>query len=237
MPDIVVKGRFGGTFKAYCARPSQPPPGVKNMPGIVLIQEIFGVNDVMRRTADEFAKQGYIVLCPDLFWRIKPGIQITDKTQKEWDLAFALFQKFDQNKGTEDLGSTMDELRRTPGCSGKVGAVGYCLGGKLAYLMSARTTIDCSVSYYGVAIDAALNEASKIKKPLMLHVAEDDQFVPHDVQDKMRAVLGKNPLVTMHTYPGVNHAFAREGGKNFDADSARVANKRTNDYLMKYLYS
>jgi carboxymethylenebutenolidase len=102
--------------------------------------------------------------------------------------------------------------------------------------MSARTTIDCAVSYYGVAIDAALNEASKIKKPLMLHVAEDDQFVPHDVQDKMTAVLGKNPLVTMHKYTGVNHAFAREGGKHFNADSARVANKRTADFLAKNLY-
>ena len=123
MPEITVKGKFGGTFKAYAARPQTPPPGVKNMPGIVLIQEIFGVNDVMRRLADEYARQGYIVLCPDLFWRFKPGIVLTDKTQKEWDLAFALFQKFDQNKGTEDLASTMDELRRTPGCSGKVGAV------------------------------------------------------------------------------------------------------------------
>src|SRR5258708_13408686 len=236
MPDISVKGKFGGTFKAYGARPSAPPPGVKNMPGLVLIQEIFGVNEVMRKLADEYAKQGYIVLCPDLFWRIKPGISITDKTQKEWDLAFSLLQRFDQNKGVEDLGSTMDELRRTPGCSGKVGAVGYCLGGKLAYLMSTRTTIDCAVAYYGVAIDVALNEASKMKKPLMLHIAEEDQFVPHDVQDKMTAMLGKNPLVTLHKYPNVNHAFAREGGKNFDADSTRVATNRTPAFLMTTLY-
>ncbi len=236
MPEVTVKGKFGGTFKAYLARPQAPPPGVKNMPGIVLIQEIFGVNDVMRRLADDYAKQGYVVLCPDLFWRIKPGIQITDKTQQEWDLAFSLFQRFDQNKGVEDLGSTMDELRRTPGCSGKVGAVGYCLGGKLAYLMSARTTIDISVGFYPVALDAALNEASKIKKPLMLHIAEEDQFVPHDVQDKIQVVLGKNPLMTLHKYPGMNHAFAREGGKNFNAENARIANKRTSDFLAKTLY-
>jgi len=237
MPEVTVKGKFGGTFKAYGARPSAAPNGAKNMPGLVLIQEIFGVNDVMRRLADGFAQQGYIVLCPDLFWRIKPGIAITDKTQKEWDLAFSLFQRFDQNKGAEDVASTMDELRRTPGCSGKVGAVGYCLGGKLAYLTSTRTNIDCSVGYYGVAIDQALAEAGKIKKPLMLHIAEEDQFVPHDVQDKMTTVLGKNPMVTLHKYPNVNHAFARDGGKNFDADSARVANKRTNDFLAKHLYA
>lgn len=236
MPEVTVKGKFGGTFKAYMARPSAPPPGVKNMPGIVLIQEIFGVNDVMRRLADDYAKQGYVVLCPDLFWRIKPGIQITDKTQQEWDLAFSLFQRFDQNKGVEDLSSTMDELRRTPGCSGRVGAVGYCLGGKLAYMMSTRTTIDVAVGFYPVAIDAALNEAPKIKKPLMLHIAEEDQFVPHDVQDKIVANLGKNPLVTLHKYAGMNHAFAREGGKHFNADNARVANKRTSDFVAKHLY-
>lgn len=236
MPEVTVKGKFGGTFKAYLARPQAAPPGVKNMPGIVLIQEIFGVNEVMRRLADDYAKQGYVVLCPDLFWRIKPGIQITDKTQQEWDLAFSLFQRFDQNKGIEDLGSTMDELRRTPGCSGKVGAVGYCLGGKLAYLMATRTTIDCAVGYYGVALDAALNEAPKMRKPLMLHIAEEDQFVPHDVQDKIVAVLGKNPLVTLHRYANMNHAFAREGGKHFNADNAHVANKRTSDFLARNLY-
>lgn len=236
MPEVTVKGKFGGTFKAYMARPQTPPAGVKNMPGIVLIQEIFGVNDVMRRLADEYAKLGFVVLCPDLFWRIKPGIQITDKTQKEWDLAFSLFQRFDLNKGVEDLGSTMDELRRTPGCSGKVGAVGYCLGGKLAYLMATRTTIDCAVGYYGVAIDGALNEASKIRRPLMLHLAEEDQFVPHDVQDRIVAALGKHPAVTLHKYADVNHAFAREGGKHFNADAAHVANRRTNDFLLKHLY-
>ena len=85
------------------------------------------------------------------------------------------------------------------------------------------------------SIDAALTEAPKIKKPLMLHVAEDDQFVPHDVQDKMKAVLGKNPLVTMHTYPRADHAFARDGGKNFHADFARTANKRTADFFAKNL--
>ncbi len=236
MPDITVKGKFGGTFKAYMSRPAAPPAGVKNMPGIVLIQEIFGVNQVMRDLADSYARQGYIVLCPDLFWRKKPGIQLTDKTQQEWDLAFALYRGFDDAKGVEDLGSTMDELRRTPGCSGKVGAVGYCLGGKLAYLMSTRTTIDCSVGFYGVGLETSLTEAPKIRKPLMLHIAEEDQFVPHDVQDKIVAALGKTPLVTLHKYPNVNHAFAREGGKHFNADMAHVANKRTSDYLYKHLY-
>jgi carboxymethylenebutenolidase len=232
MSDVTIRAADGGSFSGYLATPKSGKG-----PGILVIQEIFGVNKVMRDITDGFAAQGYVALCPDLFWRQEPGIQLTDKTEAEWARAFQLYQGFDEAKGVDDLKATLAHLRGLPACTGKGGSVGYCLGGKLAYLMSARTTIDCSVSYYGVAIDAALNEASKIKKPLMLHVAEDDQFVPHDVQDKMVAVLGKNPLVTMHKYPGVNHAFAREGGKNYDADSARVANKRTSDFLLKHIYS
>ncbi len=235
MPEITVKGRFGGTFKAYGARPSAPPPGVKNMPGLVLIQEIFGVNDVMRRLADEYAKQGYIVLCPDLFWRIKPGIAITDKTQKEWDLAFSLFQRFDQNKGVEDLGSTMDELRRTPGCSGKVGAVGYCLGGKLAYLMATRSNADCNVSYYGVGIQDLLGEATNIKKPYLTHIAGKDQFVPPEAQQKIQAGLKGNNQVTIHLYPQQDHAFARVGGDHYDKGAAATANDRTVAFLKQHL--
>ena len=151
--------------------------------------------------------------------------------------AFDLYYEFDYDLAVRDMEDTAGYLKSLGVCNGKVGSVGYCLGGKLAYLMSTRTTIDCSVGYYGVAIDSALSEASKIKKPLMLHIAEEDQFVPHDVQEKMVAMLSKNPQVTLHKYPRVNHAFAREGGKNFDADSSRVANKRTADFLAKHLYS
>lgn len=103
-------------------------------------------------------------------------------------------------------------------------------------MMSTRTTIDCSVGFYPVALDAALNESGKIRKPLMLHIAEEDQFVPHDVQDKIVTTLGKNPLVVLHKYAGMNYAFAREGGKHFNADNARVANKRTADFIGKNLY-
>ena len=145
-----------GPMNAYLAL----PPGGEG-PGIVLIQEIFGVNEVMRDLADGFAAQGYVVACPDLFWRIEPGIDISDKTEAEWARAFDLFKTFHVEHGVRDLRATLAALRSHPACTGKVGAVGYCLGGKLAYLMATRSDAQASVSYYGIGIDKALGEDRK----------------------------------------------------------------------------
>lgn len=164
MPDIMIKGP-DGSFSGYLAVPE-----TGSGPGIVLIQEIFGVNRVMRDLADGFAKDGYTVLCPDLFWRQEPGIQITDKTDAEWARAFELFKGFDQDKGVEDLIATLDHLRNHEACTGKVGSVGYCLGGKLAYMMATRSDADCNVSYYGVGIENSLAEADHIEKIGRAHV-------------------------------------------------------------------
>jgi carboxymethylenebutenolidase len=225
MPEIKIKAK-DGSFMAYQS-------GSKG-PGIVLIQEIFGVNKVMRDLADGYAKQGYTVLCPDLFWRQEPGIQITDKTQAEWDKAFELFKGFDQAKGVEDLIATLAHLRALPGVK-KAGSVGYCLGGQLAYLMSTRSDVDCSVSYYGVGLDGLLGEAAKIKKPLLMHIAEKDRFVPPEAQAKVKHALSKNAHVTMHTYAGQDHAFARAGGEHYNKQAADEANKRTAEFFKKNL--
>ena len=231
MTEITIKARDGGSFSAYQAAPA----GATKAPGILLIQEIFGVNKVMRDLADGLARQGYFVLCPDLFWRQEPGIQITDRTDAEWAQAFKLFGGFDEAKGVDDLIATLDVQRKLPGCNGKVGSLGYCLGGKLAYLMATRSPIDCSVGYYGVGIDNALDEAAAIKKPLLLHVAEKDQFCSPEAQQKINAALGKNKLVTLHSYPGMDHAFARVGGAHWDKDSAELANRRSAEFLQLHL--
>ena len=224
--DITISAKDGGRFSAYLAIPDSGTG-----PGIVLIQEIFGVNAVMRGIADEFAAKGFIVACPDLFWRQEPGVQISDKTQAEWDKAFKLMQGFNLDKGIDDLTSTLDHLRQQKGCSGKVGAVGYCLGGQLAYLMACRTSSDASVGYYGVMIQNFLNESSKITKPLMLHIAEEDGFVPKEDQAKIKDGLKSNHKVTVHSYPGCDHAFARAGGQHYNKDAATLANKRTIDFF------
>src|ERR1051326_4953963 len=176
--DISIQGK-DGSFSAYLARPS-----TGHGPGIVVIQEIFGVNAVMRQVADDLAARGFFALAPDLFWRLKPGVQLTDQTDAEWQQAFGLMKQFNPDTGVADIQASIDALRKMPGVNGKVGAVGYCLGGLLAYLTAARADVDASVGYYGVNIDQKLDEAKNIKRPLMLHIAEKDQFVKPEAQGK-----------------------------------------------------
>lgn len=231
MAYVTVKAADGGSFQAYHAAPA----GGGKAPGIVLIQEIFGVNKVMRDQADAYAAEGYHVLCPDIFWRIEPGIDITDQSQAEWDRAFELFNTFDVDKGVEDLKATLAHLKTMDGCSGKAGSVGYCLGGKLAYLMATRSDADCNVSYYGVGLDELLGESSSISKPYLNHMASEDGFVPKEAQAKIKAGLADNPQVTLHVYEGQDHAFARQGGAHYDAAAAKTANARTTDFFKTHL--
>jgi carboxymethylenebutenolidase len=230
MADVTIRAADGGSFSAYLATPKSGKG-----PGIVLIQEIFGVNKVMRDLADGFAAQGYTVMCPDLFWRQEPGVQITDKTEAEWKKAFALMQGFNTDKGVEDLKATLAALRKHPACTGKAGSIGYCLGGNLAFLVATRSDSDANVSYYGVGLADLLVEAKNIKKPTLLHIAEKDQFVPPDQQKKVIDALKDNKLVTIYTYPGADHAFARVGGQHYDKKAADLANQRTAEFLKKNL--
>jgi carboxymethylenebutenolidase len=226
---ISISGR-DGDFAAYLAAPASG-----RGPGIVVIQEIFGINAVVRAVADWLAGKGYFALAPDLFWRLAPGIELTDRTEAEWEQALDLMDRFDVDAGVDDIQSAIDHLRVTAGVSGKVGAVGYCLGGQLAFLTAARTDADASVGYYGVNLPARLGEAANIKRPLMLHIAAEDGFVSKDAQAQIIAGLKDNPLVTIHVYDGVDHAFARPGGQNYNAAAAGLANRRTEEFFQQHL--
>ena len=219
-----------GAFKAYVARPAAAAA-----PAVVVIQEIFGVNAVMRGVCDDLAAQGYLAICPDLFWRIEPGIDITDQSQAEWARAFELYNAFDVDTGVTDIAATIDLIRDDAGCTGVVGSVGFCLGGLLSFLTATRTDADASVCYYGVGIDKFLAEADKLAAPLLLHIAEEDQFVPKPTQDLIIAALKNHPQVEINTYPGRDHAFARKGGEHYDAQDAAIAGGRTLDFFKKTL--
>ena len=226
---VSIKGK-DGAFSGYLAS-----PGAGRGPGLVVIQEIFGVNQVMRDIADGMASRGYFALVPDLFWRLEPNIQLTDKTDADWKKALDLMGRFDVDEGIADIQSTIDYLRALPGCTGKVGALGYCLGGQLAYLTAARTNADAAVGYYGVNIQNRLDEAGNIKHPLMLHIAEADEYVPPPAQAKIEAGLKDNPHVTLHRYPLMNHAFARAGGAHYDKAMADHANIRSATFFRQNL--
>jgi len=217
-----------GEFSAYVAR----PPAAQ-APAIVVIQEIFGVNQVMRDITDGLAAQGYLAICPDLFWRIEPGIDITDKSEAEWKKAFELFNAFDVDTGVKDIQATIKTIRADAGCNGKVGAVGFCLGGQLAFLTATRTDVDASVSYYGVGLENRVPEAEKLTRPLMLHIAEEDQFVPKEAQAVILAALKDHPQIEIHTYPGRDHAFAREGGEHYHEGDAKLAGGRTLQFFKR----
>ncbi len=227
--DITIEGpdgRFGGYLAA---------PAAGRGPGVVVIQEIFGVNKVMRDVADALAARGYFALAPDLFWRLEPGVQLTDKSEAEWKKAFDLMTRFDAQAGVKDIQATITHLRGVSGCTGKVGAVGYCLGGLLAYLTACRTDADACVGYYGVNIQSMLGEAKNIKKPLMLHIAGKDQFMPPEAQKAVMDGLKANAHVTIHHYPQMDHAFAREGGQHYDKACADLANGRTATFFRQHL--
>ncbi len=225
---ITIIAADGGEFMSYLATPESG-----GGPGIVVIQEIFGVNDVMRSITDSYAEAGYMALCPDLFWRQEPGLQLTDQTEEEWARAFELFNGFDLDKGVQDLDSTIETLRGQEGCSGKVGTVGFCLGGRLAFLTATRTKADAAVGYYGVMLTEHLGET--INAPLVLHIATEDEFVPKEQQAEVHAALDSNDKVTLFDYEGQDHAFARAGGKHFDQASADAALGRTLDHFKAHL--
>jgi carboxymethylenebutenolidase len=227
---VTIQAPDGGAFEAYLALPASGKG-----PGIILLQEIFGVNQVMRDIADWYAARGFVVVCPDLFWRQEPGVQLTDQTEAEWQRAFQLYHGLDEARAVADTMAAMTFLRRHPGCTGKVGGVGFCLGGKLAYLLATRYDPDCAVGYYGVGIEDALAEEAALHCPLLLHIAVQDQFCPPAAQAQLHQTLGGNPLVALHDYSQQDHAFARPGGVHYDGAAAELANLRTLEFCVRHL--
>ncbi len=221
--NITITGP-DGDFMAY---------EIGDGPAIIVLQEIFGVNANMREICGWLAEQGFRAICPDLFWRIEPGIELTDQTDAEWARAFELYQAFDPKTGVTDIAATIAHARNTG--AAKVGAIGFCLGGFMAYQTACHTDADAAVGYYGVAIQRSLEDAKGIAAPLMLHIAGKDEFVPPEAQDQIHAALDNHPHVTLYDYPERDHAFAREGGAHYHADDAATANARTLSFLKEAL--
>lgn len=233
--DETLAARDGGTFTAYVAVPA----AATRAPGLLLMQYISGVNRVMRRLADEFAAAGFLVACPDLFWRQQPNVQINNDPSTpdpaEHKRALELNAGFGDEAGVRDLIVTLDYLRRHARCSGRVGGLGYCLGGRLAFLMAARSDIDCAVGYYGVNIQAYLDEAPAVRRPLLLHMAEQDELCPPETRERIIAALASRSEVTTQVYAAVRHAFALERGANYAPAAAELANRRSLEFLRRHL--
>lgn len=222
IPVTTLEG--DASFEAYYAEPAGKPRGA-----IIVIQEIFGVNQGIRQKCDRLAADGWLALAPDLFWRLQPGIQLDPDVPEEFQTALGWMGKFNQDAGIRDIEATIRLAREKSG--GKVGVVGYCLGGRLAYMTAARTDVDASVGYYGVGLDGLLGEKHGIANPLLLHIPQEDHFVDKAAQAAIHAGLDDHPRVTIYDYPGEDHGFATEMGKRRSADSADLADARTADFF------
>lgn len=232
--SVLINAHDAGTFSAYVA---VSPKGVG--PGLVLLQYIFGVNKVMRDLADHYASFGYFVVVPDLFWRQEADVRLADDpataTPEEVSKAMALNDAFNDDKALSDLSATYDFVKSHPGCNGKVGVLGFCLGGRLSYRMAAHVPVDCAVAYYGVHLERHLDEAARIATPILMHMAGSDFLVPEPLRQQIVQALSPNPNVRIETYEGVNHAFALKGGANYNAAAADLANARSEQFLRQHL--
>lgn len=218
-----------GAIPAYRADPQGTPKAA-----IIVIQEIFGVNRGVRNRCDHWASLGYLALAPDLFWRLQPGVELDPDVPEQFQQALGLMNRFDQGQGVKDIEAAIRFARAATG-GGKVGVVGYCLGGRLAFMAAARTDANASVGYYGVGLEGLLGEKRAIAHPLLLHVAQDDHFVTPDKQALIHQGLDDHPKVTLHDYPGVDHGFASDEGRRRNDQAATLADSRTAAFFAEYL--
>jgi carboxymethylenebutenolidase len=218
-----------GSIPAYVAKPSSNARGA-----IIVIQEIFGVNPGIVKKCDDWAAKGYLAVAPDVFWRQKPGIELDSDIPEQFQEAVGYMMKHDFDLGIRDVEATVHWIRREAGVP-KVGLVGFCMGGKIAYMAAARTDVDASVGYYGVGIDQMLGESHAIAKALLLHVPTADGFVSPDAQKAMHEGLDDNPHVTLYDYEGLDHGFAAEDGVRRNEAAATLADTRTAEFFAQHV--
>lgn len=219
-----------GRFGAYLAEPEGRPKGA-----IVVIQEIFGVNPGIRAKCDHWAGLGYLAIAPDLFWRIEADVELDPDVPEQFQTALGLMQKLDQNQAIADIEACIREARSRLPEGGRVGAVGYCLGGRLAFMTAARTDVDATVGYYGVGLEGLLGEKHGIARPLLLHIAGADHFVTADKQALIHEGLDDHERVTLYDYPGEDHGFATESGNRRSEEAARLADSRTAAFFAEHV--
>jgi carboxymethylenebutenolidase len=219
-----------GSFGAYIARPKTLPA-----PAVVVLHEVFGVNADIREHCDRLAEEGFLAVAPDLFWRIEPGVDLSVTSQPDWEHGLRLYQAFDRDAAAKDVKDAVDTVARLPDCNGKVALLGYCLGGLMTFITAARYGVHAGVAFHGAETEKYLNEAAGLNAPLLMHLAEEDEFMSKDAQAEIKAALADKPNITIYSYPGQYHAFSRINGAHYNAEAAALANRRTSEFLRQQL--
>lgn len=230
MNDRITITEQDGSFAAYIARPSELPA-----PGVVVLQEVFGVNADIREHCDKLAKLGFVAVAPDLFWRQEPNVDLDVRSEDDWRHGLRLYQAYDRDAGVSDIASTIKATSALPECTGKVAVLGYCLGGLMSFLTAARSKVDAVVAYHGGDTERYLGEAGGIHAPMIMHLGEEDEFISRSAQGAIKAALAGKPDVEIYSYPGQRHAFSRYNGAHYNAAAATLANGRTEDFLNREL--
>jgi carboxymethylenebutenolidase len=226
---ITINGR-DGTFSAYVARPKPLPA-----PAVVVLQELFGVNADIREKCDELAEQGFLAVAPDLFWREEPGVDLGVRSDADWEHGLRLYQSYDRDAGVRDIKDTIDTVAKMPECPGKIAVLGYCLGALMTFLTAVRCRVDAAVAYHGGDTEKYLREINGLHAPLLMHLAEEDEFISKPAQAEIKAALAKKPGATVYSYPGQCHAFSRHNGTHYNAKAAALADGRTSEFLKQRL--
>jgi carboxymethylenebutenolidase len=196
---------------------------------------VFGVNADIRATCDELAAQGFVALAPDLLWRQEPGVDLGVRSESDWKRGLELYQAYDRDAGARDIKDAVAAAAALPGSTGRVAVLGYCLGGLMAFLVAARYKVDAAVAYHGGDTEKYLDEADSLAAPLLMHLAEEDEFISKAAQKAIRSALADKPDATIYSYPGQNHAFSRHNGAHYDAGAAALANARTVTFMKRAL--
>jgi carboxymethylenebutenolidase len=227
---VTIKGQ-DGAFGAYISRPKILPA-----PAVVVLQELFGVNADIRKTCDELAEQGLLAVAPDLFWRQEPGVDLTVTSEADWQHGLRLYQAYDRDAGVRDIKDTVNAVAKLPACTGRVAVLGYCLGALMTFLTAVRYDgVDAAVAYHGGDTEKYLGEIDGLHAPMLMHLAEEDEFISKPAQAQIKAALAKKPNTTVYSYPGQNHAFSRHNGTHYNAAAAALANGRTSEFLHQQL--
>jgi carboxymethylenebutenolidase len=226
---MTIEGR-DGAFAAYISRPKTSPASA-----VVVLQELFGVNADIRKTCDELAEQGFIAVAPDLFWRQEPGVDFSVTSEADWQHGLRLYQAYDRDSGARDVKDTVNAVAKLPGCTGRVAVLGYCLGALMVFLTAVRYRVDAAVAYHGGDTEKYLGEIDGLHAPMLMHLAEEDEFISKAAQAEIKTGLAKKPNATVYSYPGQHHAFARHNGAHYNAGAAALANGRTSEFLHQQL--
>ena len=231
MKDQITIEGHDGAFAAYIARPKTVPA-----PAVVVLQELFGVNADIRKHCDELAEQGYLALAPDLYWRQEPGVDLNVTSDGDWQHGLRLYSAYDRDAGVKDIKDTIDAARSLRECNGKVALLGYCLGALMVFMTAVRNEgIDAAVWYHGADTEKYLGEVDGLHAPILMHLAEEDEFISKAAQAEIKAALAKKLNATVYSYPGQSHAFSRHNGAHYNAAAAALANGRTSEFLHQQL--